>query len=181
VEQCQTDRELMELAIVSQHGNGQDWLWSYIQEGVRSPVPLQKSYSMTLLAFIEGEEARTLLNTLLEDQPDTWVKQLLETSLRRCQMNAWAKHWFRRFLCADDDVTAWASFRLFLQCVDSRFWLWQRQIKNEVTSSANIERRWTFLEDNLDTLKNMIRKNEEPLEKHFLGQKILQNQVWPWM
>jgi hypothetical protein len=181
LEGCRTDRELMELAIVAQQGNGQDWLWSRTKQGVQSPVPLEKARSMTLLGFMETEEALELLNRLLEDQPDTWAKRLLEKSSKRWNANAWTKHWFRRFLSADDNVTAWASFRLFLQRVDSRLWLWGQQVKAELDSNAKIEGRWIFFEDNSDTLENRIRKNEQSLEREFLGQKVLQGQVWPWM
>jgi len=66
LERCRTDRELMELAIVAQSGNGQDWLWSRIKRGVQSSAPLEKSRSMTLLGFMEMEEALALLSTLLQ-------------------------------------------------------------------------------------------------------------------
>lgn len=181
IEGCDTDRELMGIAFVAQHGSGQEWLWSRVKQGVQSSVPLEKSRSMTLLGFMETEEAAELISTLLEKQPNTWVKRLLETSLQRWQTNAWAKHWFRRFLSADDDVTAWASFRLFLQRADSRFWLWREQVTAELDSGTKAEERWTFFKDNLDTLENRIRKNEQSLERHFLGQKVLQSQAWPWM
>jgi hypothetical protein len=179
LEQCQTDRDLMEIAILAQFGNGSDWLWLYIQDRVHSPIPLEKTRAMAMLAFIDN--AYKLLKTLLKNPPDTWEKQLLELSLQRWQMNDWAKYWFHRFLRADDDVEAWASFRLFLRCVDTRFWHWEERIKAEVEINKTIERRWIFFEDNLDTVHNRIRKNEQDLKKHYLGQKILNRQAWPWM
>lgn len=181
IEQCQTDRELMETAILAQFGNGRDWLWSYVKDGVHSTIPLEKSRAMTLLAFIETDEAYNLLNTLLDDSPDTWVRQLIKLSLQRWQANDWAKYWFHRFLSCDDDVVAWASFRLFLQCADTRFWHWEEQIKTKIEVDEEVEKRWIFFEDNMDTINNRIRKNEQELKKHYLGQKILNRQAWPWM
>jgi len=181
LEQCTTDQELMQIAIVAQCGNGQDWLQSYIHQRIQSPSPLEKSRALALLGFIEAEEGFKLLSELLKTEPDTWIKDLLRTSIKRWQTNAWAKHWFRRFLVVDDAVAAWAAFRLFLQCVDSRFWFWQQMIQSEVKSSAQLERRLVFQEDNLDTIENKARKNEKPLREHLFGQKTKLNQVWPWM
>jgi hypothetical protein len=181
LEQCTTDQELMQVAIVAQHGNGRDWLQSYIKQRIHSSAPLEKSRAFTLLGFIEAKENFELLSELLETEPDTWIKDLLRTSLRRWLTNAWAKHWFRRFLAIDDNVAAWAAFRLLLQCVDGRFWLWQQAIQSEVENSAQLEKRIAFLKDNSGTIENRIQKNEEPLKKHLFGQKINPAQVWPWM
>lgn len=181
LEQCTTDQELMQVAIVAQHGNGRNWLQSYIEQRVHSSAPLEKSRSFTLLGFTEAEEGFEVLSELLKTEPDPWIKDLLRTSLRRWQTNAWAKHWFRRFLIIDDSVAAWAAFRLLLQCVDSRFWLWQQDIQSEVGNSTQLEKRIAFLKDNLDTIEKKIRKNEESLKKYLFGQKTKSGQAWPWM
>jgi hypothetical protein len=182
LEQCTTDQELMQVAIIAQHGNGQEWLQSYIEQRIRSSIPLKKSRAFTLLGFLEAEEGFKHISNLLETEPETWTKELLSISLKRWQINAWAKHWFRRFLNVSDNVMAWASFRLFLHCVDSRFWLWQQVIPYEVESSdGQLKKRLEFLADNLGTIESRIKKNEEPLRKRLFGQKIKSNQVWPWM
>jgi len=181
LEQCHTDRELMQVAIVAQAGRGREWLWSYVERRVRSPIPLERSRSRTLLAFIEGKEALDLLSELISAKPAGWMKSLLQMSLQRWQLNDWAKHWFRKFLQDADDVIAWASFRLFLKCVDTRFWRWREQIEAEATLNVDPERRRAFLEANLDGIRKVIRKNEKPLRESFLGQKVRQNQAWPWM
>jgi hypothetical protein len=182
LEQCTTDRELMQIVIVAQRGNGREWLESYIQQRVDSSAPLEKSRAFTLLGFVDTDESFKLLNQLIDTEPDTWMKDLLKTSLGRWQTNTWAKHWFRRFLAVDDDLVAWAAFRLFLQCVDSRFWLWQQDVQSEIENSgAQLEKRLAFFDDNSHTLEQRIRKKEETLKKHLFGQKILSNQAWPWM
>lgn len=189
LEQCKTDKDLMEVATVAQFGSGRDWLWRLIEQGVRSQVPLERSRSMTLLAFVERQEAKELLDALSRNVSGTWVRQLLMISQRQWETNAWAKHWFRRFLLLDDDTVAWASFRLFLKCVDSRYWLWRQDMKAETDCCetdpcySKMERRWAFVRDNISTLTNKIRENEKSLEKQFLGQDTLsiRHQVWPWL
>ena len=105
----------------------------------------------------------------------------MEMSMQRRQLNDWAKHWFRKFLEDADDVIAWASFRLFLRCVDTRFWRWREHIDASNNLVVDQKRRHAFVEANLENVKSAIRKNEKPLSERFLCQKIRQNQVWPWM
>ncbi|MEQ9625642.1 hypothetical protein [Coleofasciculus chthonoplastes] len=181
LEQCKTDRELLELAILAQSGNGRDWLWLNIESGIQSLAPIEKSRVITLLAFIQESKAGEWLNSLVQEQPDTWLKKLAEISHHRWQKNNWAIHWFCQFINADDDVISWTSFRLFLRCVDSRFWVWRDQVKAEGSVSTFNQKRRQFLEDNLETIKHRIQKNEEPLEKNYLGHKILFGQAFPWM
>ncbi len=181
LEQCQTDQELLKFAILAQSGNGRDWLWSNIESGLQSPAPIEKSRGITLLAFILEPKAGEWLNSLVSEQPDTWLKKLAEISHHRWQKNNWAMHWFRKFINADDDVISWTSFRLFLRCVDSHFWFWRDQVQAEGSVSRLSPKRRQFLEDNLETIKHRIQKNEEPLEKHYLGLKILFGQAFPWM
>ena len=181
LEECTTDQELMQIAIVAQHGNGGDWLEAYIYERTQSSVPLERCRALTLLGFMETEESFELLNELLETAPATWIQDLLTTSLKRRQTNAWAKHWFQRFLTVDDDILAWAAFRLFLQCVDSRFWFWQQDVQSEVGDNAQLERRLAFLKSNSGTIEKRVRKNEKGLTENLFGQKARQNQAWPWI
>jgi hypothetical protein len=181
LEQCTTDEELMRVAIVAQTGNGQDWLQTYTDERLVDSAPLETSRAYTLLGFIDTQEAFDHLSQLVETEPDTWRGELVKTSLKRWRMNAWAKHWFERFLTVEDDVMAWAAFRLFLRCVDSRFWLWQEEARAEAQGSPQLAKRIAFLADNSDTIRNRIRKNEKDLRNHLFGQKTKPGQAWPWM
>lgn len=181
LETCTTDKDLMRVTIVAQLGNGQDWLQSYINQRIASSAPLERSRAFTLMGFVETQGTFDRLVQLADTEPDTWVGNLLEKSLDRWQTNAWAKHWFERFLTTGDDTNAWAAFRLFLHCVDGRFWLWQREARASAEDRRQLARRIAFLKDNSHTIENRIRKNEKPLSKHLFGQKAMADQVWPWM
>ncbi len=156
-------------------------MWSYVKQGIHSSNPREQTLSRTLLGFIDTKEAFELINTLLAESPDTWIKRPLETSKQRWQTNSWAKHWFQRFLSIDENNLAWASFRLLLQCVDTRFWFWRHQIEAAIPPHSNLKKRQMFLDNNLNTLENKIPKNEKALKELFLGQKVLNQQAWPWM
>ena len=92
-----------------------------------------------------------------------------------------AKHWFTKFLDAENEVLSWRSFRLFLRCVDSRFWYWHEEIIEARNENADIETRLKFFKNNHWNIKQRIKKNEGKLTEYFLGEKIMQDQVWPWM
>ncbi len=181
LEACRTDRELMDLSIAAKAGGAEDWLWSIVEEGVDSSVPLRRLRSFGLLGFIEAERARAVLEKYRQGHRDTWLGQVIETSVRRLQSDEHAKHWFRRFLDATDTVDSWRSFRLFLRCADRRFWCWREITENQASSYSQVQLRRRFLDQNMDKLRNAIGRNERDLETSFLGQKVLDGEMWPWM
>jgi len=181
LEKCRTDRELMDIVIMAQAGRGEDWMWSLVEDGIESDVPLIRARSFALLGLVEVDQARAMLDVHRQEQRDTWLGQVIETSMIRLRNNDHAKHWFRRFLSTIDTVDAWRSFRLFLRCVDRRFWCWQERIVNEVPSHPQMQSRRLFFGENRDRLHNAIEANERERNESFLGQKVLHGEMWPWM
>jgi len=179
LDECESDADLLKIAMLAQSGNGSEWLWSIIENGIASEVPLDRARASTLVGFYEGEQAISLIEQTMEREIGTWHRKLLESSQQLWQSNSWAKEWYSRCFSEESNDLAWRSFRLFLHCVDSRFWFWRDQFGTEQAGQSNT--RTLFIEDNHDTIKNRIKKNEEPLNRNFLGQKLLQGQqVWPW-
>ncbi|HEY9772150.1 MAG TPA: hypothetical protein V6C71_27200 [Coleofasciculaceae cyanobacterium] len=172
-ENCHSDAELLELAIVAQLGQGESWLLSRIEQQLQSSAPRDFSHAVTMLGFLATDDAFEQLKKLATSQPDTWRKRLVEISMERWQRNSWAKHWFREFLTQGDRVMAWRGFRLFLQCGDKRFWLWKEELIGEASSQSFHQYYLNFLEDNTDTIKNAIgnSKYNQELEKTFLAHK----------
>ena len=181
LEQATTDQELLRIAFLAQHGKAKNWLLKYVAEGTGSPIPISKARSIILLGFSDDQETLGVIDQLLQTQPETWIGDLAKASKQRWNKNSWSKHWFHRFLTASDDATAWASFRLFLLCIDSRFWLWGKRLEVEVGDGNVRPERLTFLRDNLENIRDHIQKNEKEMADQFLGQKILEREVWPWM
>lgn len=181
LEQCNSDQELMKVGLLAQRGTGADWLWSYISARINSKVPINRARSRVLLGSFDTREALALIDQLLRSDPDTWVLKVVKAAKERQDRRTWATHWFNQFLSADDDVTAWASFRLLLRCVDVSFWFWWKETKQRVGKAKIDPRRNIFLEDNTDEIQRGIQKNDKDAAERFLGQKILKRQVWPWM
>ena len=182
LENCHSDLELMELIIAAQQGKGTSWLKSYVEENLKSPFSLNFSRAVTILGFLEANSTFEKLTKLTNNQPDTWRKKLVDTSIQRWQRNSWAKYWFKEFFNQSDSVLAWRSFRLFLRCVDWRFWSWKEQLTKEFSLNSFFQSRLTFLEDNIDTIKNSIKKNQnnKEIKESFLDCKILYRQAWPF-
>lgn len=177
-----TDLELLYMASLAQNGNASEWLWSFMDQHCDSEAPLEKSLAITMLGFYDRDVALKRLNGLSDTvPPNTWIGQLVQVSLRRWKMNDWAKSWFQKMFTVDRTEDAWASFRLFLACVDSRFWIWWQQIQTACSHYPAFEHRKQFIDSNLEPIRNRIRKNEKTLEEHLYGQKVMHNQAWPWI
>jgi len=181
LEECDTDLELMKITLLAQRGAGGDWLWSYIDERLHSSVPLERARAIVLLGYFDGPQPPELIRQLLRSQYDGWPKELARVAERRRARNDWAKHWFSRFLTVSDNVLAWASFRLLLQCIDTRFWFWREQVESNVGADNLSPSRRVFIDCNRDSIRNAIQANEKEMSEQFLGQKILHRHVWPWM
>ena len=137
-----------------------------------------------LLSCIPSDEAFDRIKLLSrESHDDSWLRSYFEKAKEFWQRNGWAKHWFTRFWDTTNDEVAWSSFRLFLSCVDSRFWFWKDEVELEsvATDADTKRRRQIFYESNISTIQNRIRDNEKNLRKYYLSQKVLQGEIWPWM
>lgn len=181
LDQCRTDRELLEVVLVALQGNGTQWLWQKIEAAVKSEVLYERARAYVLLRFFESPEAGNLLQELAETLLETWLGDLARRCQHHWQTNEWAKHWFHRFLETEDKVLAWASFRLFLRCVDSRFWHWWPDMTNGSSDIPWASERQVYLQNNLNEIENCVRRNEKTIREQFLGQKRLEHHAWPWI
>ncbi|MHC5739471.1 NACHT domain-containing protein [Nostoc sp.] len=173
-ESCNSDLELMEMTIAAQQGHALNWLNSYINTKLNSSAPLDFSRAVTILGFLETDDAFTRLSQLKEEQPNTWKKEIINISLNRWQSNSWAKQWFYLFMNTDDRLMAWSYFRLFLRCVDKRFWLWKDKLICNSSSNNFHQLYLIFFEENINKIENFIRKYERDLEKYFLCYRLSQ-------
>lgn len=181
LEQCKCDQEILEIAILAQSGQGLMWLQSYANQMLQSDVQLNYMRAITIFGLLETDESFDLLTILRNQVPETWLRELVETSLLNWQHNAWAKHWFHQFLTEGNDIKAWAAFRLFLHCVDRRFWLWNLDMINQVGRDMISEKRYRFYKANIDTIERSSKNNEKSLANQLFGQKTMPGQVWPWL
>ena len=178
LQSVKTDVDLLQVITLAWYGSGKNWLQSEVNTLVESSVIFDNILAARMLAFMPVEESFNELNSRIENQSESWIRRFFVRSKELWERNSFSFYWFQQFLQADEDLQAWAAFRIFLSCVDSRFWHWLPDF--EICLSAKPIRH-EFFKDNIDTIKNRIRKNEKPLREQYLGHKVLQSEVWPWM
>ena len=177
---CSSDLELFELALIIQLTGNIPWLKHTIEQGLSSPWYFEQARAIVLIGFFEDKDSES---TLLKycSMPQSWIRTVAEKALDYYKENPWEKHWFKKFLNDEDDEVAWAGFKLFLKCVDRRYWLWNNDFLNDFHNDSMKQKRFKFLSLNQDEIKKSMRENEKKRSETFLGEKILKNQTWPWM
>ena len=181
LKQCKTDQDLLELVIVAQTGKGLNWLESKVEQDLKSSVMFSRSRAMLIRGFLAAKDSGEWLASQTKPQVETWFDRVAAKAYLYWQSDIWAKYWFDRFLSVSNDIHAWAAFRLLLKCADRRFWIWQHELRATVPCLGDVQRRFAFLNNNTDTLCDSVKKNEKIMAEHFLANKVLDNQAWPWM
>lgn len=182
LDECIHDADLLEVAILANTDSARIWLQEVIQAGSQSESPYLKARAIALMGFYEAEDVINMIDNLSSAYPESsWWTELLGIAKLRQQGKLWGQTWFHRFWSSDHDDLAWASFRLFLRCIDRRYWQWQERFLSRTENDEVVRKRRIFLEANTDTIKNHITTNEQELKKVYLKQKALNGEVWPWM
>ncbi len=177
---CSSDLELLELALIIQLTGNIPWLKHTIEQGLSSPWYFDQARAIVLIGFFEDKDSES---TLLKycSMPQSWITTVAEKALACYKKNSWAKHWFKKFLNDEDDEIAWACFKLFLKCVDRRYWMWKDDFLNNSHNDTMMQKRLNYLLLNQNEIENNIKENEKKRSETFLGEKLLKNQTWPWM
>ncbi len=176
-----TDNSLFELTFLAQFHGWYDGLQLIVDAWLASSHPFDRARGLTLLGFMDARAAADLLKEWTDTQHESWIRDRAEVATYAHQRNQWAKHWFRIFLVHEDDLRSWAAFRLFLRCVDRRFWLWgQEMVEREAVATHRIG----HYQSNRGNIRKAAAENERDvlkLEKRLVGCDVIENQVWPWM
>lgn len=172
-----TDIDLFESALLCQLGGRNDWMRHLADEWLMTDHDYDRSRGIALLGFSNAEADGALLNNWIATHSDCWVRDVAEMALRNHRRNVWARCWFDRFLSRDDRIESWAAFRLFLHCVDRRFWLW---IDNTGLTEVEPWKR-DAAAMSIGTIESACEKNEKDWKDNFLGQKVKPKEMWPWM
>ncbi|PWB47084.1 MAG: hypothetical protein C3F18_12260 [Nitrosomonadales bacterium] len=177
IEAASTDFDLFEFALYSQYGERNDWVRNVAKNWIASGEGYDKARGLSLLGFSAAATDGDSLAEWISDHPDSWLRDVAEESRRRHQRHIWARRWFERFLTRKDRCEAWAAFRLFLHCVDRRFWLW--------FSDSDLGKIEPWKHDaitmNLGAIESTCKSNEKNWQDSFLGQKVKPDELWPWM
>jgi hypothetical protein len=182
LDQCVSDLSFLEVGMVACAYRQQQWLRDRINSLLESKVLWRKAKGLTLLCLSDLEDIDFEIATVKADIKGTWVENILPSLKNYIDNNKWARCWYRRFFIASSEEEAFAAYRLFFQCVDRRWWLWQKEMEKSVrVSDKNIEHRLKFIMVNRNRIENKIKKNEKELSKIFLTMKVSDKRVYPFV
>jgi hypothetical protein len=174
LEECQTDRELLEMAVLCRGQHASAWLADRVAADSRSGVPIRRVRAILLSGFVPGRIAVSR-QADPSDMPN-WEDEMTRRARQWRSRAEWAEEWLDRFATAPGEDEANAAFRLFLACVDSRYGGYVEQCLQQATPSRRV-----FFEASYEETRRAVEANEKELRDHFLGQKVALDQVWPWV
>lgn len=175
---CTKDKALFELALAASAVHNDERLSALIQQNLSSPVPVKKAAALALAGFaVHGMRAATLLESV-EVHPEGWLHEIRKWARQHLERDRWGQEWFRRFVESPSTEESFAAFRLFLRCVDRRYWIWGNDILKRTRLKSG---RRIYLAANRDRIEKAIKENEKELEKRFLGREIPEGKVHPWL
>jgi hypothetical protein len=140
---------------------------------------LIRARAVAALGFLSHPEADRILERLQSNPTDPWLDEIVKASVRRRQLDAWARHWFDAFLKASSDEEAWGAFRLFARCVDMRYVVWKPSRQSLIDALS--DRRRAYLIANEKEIFDAIKKRAATAKKTLAGYPVLDREVWPWM
>ncbi|HXH09447.1 MAG TPA: hypothetical protein VNP04_06770, partial [Alphaproteobacteria bacterium] len=177
LEAANTDELLLQIALAAQANRATDWLTQVIQRDLAAPEVCRVARALTLIGFLdEGallDECRHAL-----DGRTGFLGDVAHAARGRLERNRQARAWFDQFRKRRNPVEAWAAFRLFLRCVDRRFYLWSDVL---CQSTPDLPGLWQQqMSMNADDIYRSTEKNEGELAKSLFGQRISRNELAPW-
>ena len=176
---CRSDKDLFELAVAASAAHKETRLRELIRRGLASPFLMGKAVAISLAGFaVHDVQSATLLDSI-QFHPEGWLHEVTTWARRHLDRDRRAQEWFRRFAVLPSNEESFAAFRLFLRCVDRRYWTWKNHVLDDTRSSW--ERRRYLAVDGEGEIARAIKENEKDLEKRFLGSEIPENKVHPWV
>jgi hypothetical protein len=112
------------------------------------------------------------------DGRTSFLKDVATCAGARLERNQRARAWFAQFLARRDPVEAWAAFRLFLRCVDRRFYLWGDAMRNAALDLPLLWHQQVNIND--QDIRRAAEKNEGKLSESLFGLRISKNEIAPW-
>jgi len=178
---CGSDLALLDFAKAARQYGREDFLAGLVQEGLSSPRYHDKAKAISLAGWCgTAPELRSLLEDL-PPEPESWFDWLKEHALSRIRKEDWTRSWLEKFLSARSLAESFAGFRLFLHCVDRRYYAWSDQVTAAVAKTGiTVQRRLRFLRTNHREVDKAIQTNEKSLDKYFLSLPIPGERLSPW-
>lgn len=177
LEEADTDEFVFQIALAAQVHGSIGWLHRVIRRDVKARGLRTPARALTLIGFLDEGEVLESLRPELRNHTG-FLAEVARWAENRLQQNARARGWFSEVLARRDPVEAWAAFRLFLRCVDRRFYLWKQAACD---ASADLPALWRqHIEVNDQDIRRAAEKNEGRLSESLFGHRIARDEIAPW-
>lgn len=177
---CGGDAALLSFATVARQHGRDDCLFELVQECLSSQLYFDQAKGISLAGWCTGARFRLLLENFSAIE-GSWLDSVREQALARSSREDWARFWLREYLLSRGVSKSFAAFRLFLRCVDRRYWAWGPEAREVVSkSSLTGRRRLRFLIANQGEIEKAIEDREKGLDKSFLCLNIPTERFSPW-
>jgi hypothetical protein len=180
IRESRTDLDLSRVAVAAETGGQVSWLRDQLEGALSCDSLLDRSRAVTILGLMSDGKAESLFTSWASTKSADWVDSAVAVAQQRRKMDKSARHWFGQFVNANDDVHAWAGFRLFLQCVDRRFWVWRSELECAAPATFS-DKRKRFLASQKSAIASRLKESDGPLKKVFGAAPVLNGQVAPWI
>lgn len=177
---CNTDQALFNLSVAASYNGRDDWIDSIIEEDRKSEIAWHQRRAIILTGFKKNNKF---------PKKDAWPESEIKTvhadlhrkSAHQQWVEACARHWWQNFLKASSLPFAYAAWVLFLHSADRRAETWMRQDIRTLGNPKNkfFNLKITHADLNRSSMKHILTKRTNKLDKNFLGRKTNGN-VGPW-
>ena len=176
---ARSDLRLCELVVAAEQADLGPALLRLLEGMLADQSRLVRARAVAALGFVSDAAADRILERLRSNPTDPWLDEVVKASVKRRQLDAWARHWFDAFLGAASDEEAWGAFRLFARCADMRYVVWKRSRQSLI--GALSDRRRAYLSANEKEIFEAIKKRAATAKKTLAGYQVLEREVWPWI
>lgn len=179
LEAADTDERLMDLAVAAIANDCEDWLAGAIERDAQSDLSWRQRRAVFLSGFQTGASLPVAWADL-EGENRSAADERRAAAGWRLARDAAARHWWRHFVSASDEVTAFAAWTLFSRTADRRALAWLPREQWPDREADNLSRRKDQqFELNQPSLVKAAEKQEKDGTRKLLDRSISRH-VDPW-
>lgn len=177
---CWSDKSLLDFSTAVLQSGRHEIIVRLVERGLASSMRIEEARAVSLAGWCGAiPEVRHLLQGRAY-VTGSWFDLLKDQSVARNRNEDWAKYWFAEFLFSRSMAGSFSGFRLFLRCVDRRYYAWYPVLASRAKVSRAGRRRLRFVTANGRDISKRIESSEKELEKYFLYLKIPDERLVPW-
>lgn len=174
-----TDKDLLDIAKKAcEHGH-RAWLADLIRNASKEDAAAGKARALTLRGYADQDEQfdQLWIDLAPLGASGGWLGSVLSSSRHVYDQNAWARHWYDRFIKAEDEAGVFAAHALMRSAIDVRAQIWIS--REELCSMSKFNRQIWML--TIGAVNKAIKDRREKLKDTLYWTKIMARTHSPWL